>query len=279
MIYKLIISVIICILILLKYCCKNNKIKFSLMAIFKNEEQYLEEWLKYHISQGIEHFYLYCNDPNIEKYDYLYKYEKYITLIEWTDKKNISITKTIQKEAYKNCIQTFYNDYDYIMMLDIDEFLVNKNGIVIDYLNSLDKNKTKALKIPRFNFGSNGHVKKPEGNVMDNYKTCENICSSYKTIANINFVVKKLDFFGVHDFNLNKKNGKIYNNYFVYDFSKKEPIKCNINTVNETPLIINHYFTKSYDEYLKRCSMWKDGGVNNIHFRNNCEENFKKYDY
>jgi hypothetical protein len=66
----------------------NKKYKLTIMAIFKNEQDYMLEWLDHHINQGFDHFYLYCNDPNLSKYPYLNdkKYEKYITLIPWTDK-------------------------------------------------------------------------------------------------------------------------------------------------------------------------------------------------
>ena len=46
----------------------------------------------------------------------------------------------------------------------------------------------------------------------------------------------------------------------------------------ETPLIINHYYTKSYDEYLKRCKLWENGGINNTIYRKNCSEVFSKND-
>ena len=53
----------------------SDKNRLSIMAIFKNEELYLEEWLQYHIKEGINHFYLYSNDKNMEKYNFLDKYQ------------------------------------------------------------------------------------------------------------------------------------------------------------------------------------------------------------
>ena len=242
------------------------KFKFVIMAIFKDEEHYIEEWLIHHINQGVQHFYLYCNDPFPLKYNNIFnKFSHKITLIPWVDKFNNGV-KTIQKQAYTHCIQSFYEQFHFIMMLDIDEFIVNinKNDTVIDFLNTLDYN-TEALKVQRFNFDSNGHVIKPHGNVMDNYTNSEKICSSYKTIANIHFVNKHLFFFGVHDFNLINK-GKIYNKYLNYSYNGF-PNKCSSISVNEIPLVINHYYSKSDQENNKRKLLWINGGVNPINYR------------
>ena len=273
----------ILVILFILYLCSNNyehfeeenkKYELCIMAIFKNEEQYLEEWLKHHINQGISHFYLFSNDEKIHNYMYLNSYKDYITLINWTNKKNDG-EDTIQRQAYNYCIQNYCKECEYLMMLDIDEFCISLNqNKVIDVLKSLDKN-TKAIKVQRYDFGNNGHKTKPKGNVMDNYKKHEKICSSYKTIANTNYIDTSKNFYGVHDFPFLNKEGKVYNEYFDYKY-KGYPNSCNVTDNNEVPLVINHYYTKSYEEYLNRCKLWENGGVNNVGYRKNCEKLFKE---
>jgi hypothetical protein len=270
-----IFTFILAVYAILCYCSHRVKHNLCIMAIFKNEHEYMEEWLKHHIRQGISHFYLYCNDEHIENYKYLDLYKPYITLIDWTNVSNNG-SQTIQRQAYTHCVQHYNKYYKYILMLDLDEFIVSSSGTVIDYINSLDYNNTCALKIPRFNFGSDGHIKKPAGNVMDNYFTKEKICSSYKTIANSQYIDTSQNFYGVHDFNL-LNSGKIYNAYLSYA-KTGFPSGCSINDINETPLVINHYFTKSYDEYIKRCSLWTNGGINPVNYRKDCASKFHLVD-
>jgi hypothetical protein len=262
----------------------SDKNKLSIMAIFKNEELYLEEWLIHHIKEGIHHFYLYSNDINMKKYKFLDKYKDKITLIPWT---NVKIKKhsTTQRDAYTHCIINYIDEYDFLLMLDIDEFLVSllKNKKVIDIVNKFDKNKVKAVNLQRYNFGANGHVKKPDGGVMKNYKKHEKICSSYKAMANSKYINTSHKYYGVHDHPYKNKEGIIYNSYFKYDEDDEKdiyigPNKCNKNSINEIPLVINHYYTKSQEEYLKRCKLWMNGGINNIGYRKNCEKNFNKSD-
>lgn len=259
----------------------NNKYFFSIMAIFKNEEDYLQEWLEHHIGQGVEHFYLYCNDPDNNKYTYLLNknYDKYITLIDWTNQEN-NQEGTVQKKAYFDCVKKYSHETKYLMMLDIDEFLfptTNKTAVSVikEYTNN---NKViTAIKVQRFDYGSNGHKKKPNGRVVDNYFNHEKICSSFKTIANTSYIDKTQPFYGVHDFifreNIESKES-IINAYLKY--KDTAPCGCTENDVNEIPLKINHYYSKSYEEFMKRCKMWEKGGVNNIRYRKNCDELFKQ---
>ncbi|AYV75799.1 MAG: phosphorylcholine metabolism protein LicD and glycosyltransferase family 92 domain containing protein [Terrestrivirus sp.] len=250
-----------------------------IMGIFKDEQDYLEEWLTYHINQGISHIYLYSNDEKMENYKFLEKYKDYITLIPWINKKNI-MSDTIQRQAYKHCVDNYNNEYQFIMMLDIDEFLVpiNKNK-VIDVINSVDKNNTKAMKIQRYNFNANGHITRPNGKVMDNYTKHEDICSSYKTIANSKYIDTTKKFYGVHDFPFTDKKGKVYNNYFNYSNNHGNPHGCSKDDKNEIPLIINHYYTKSREEYLKRCNLWKNGGINPVGYRKDCDKLFESLQF
>lgn len=278
-IYMILIMICVILIIIQNYEYNKRKYKMAIMAIFKNEDSYMEEWLDHHIKEGFDHIYLYSNDPDMNKYKYLssQKYKGYITVIPWIDKKN-DINGTVQRKAYTHCVQTYKNEYQYIMMLDLDEFVINITGnSVRNYIESLNPKYTKALKIQRYNFGSNGHIKRPKGKIMDNYNKHEKICSSYKTMANIDFVDTSKIFYGVHDFRYNRNQGKIYNKYFDYKY-KGYPNGCKKENLNETPLVINHYYTKSYDEYLNRCHMWKNGGINNVGYRQDCEKNFRKND-
>ena len=265
-----------------QFISNNKTFDLAIMTIFKNEHEYMEEWIQHHISQGFNQIYLYCNDPNIILYTYLSKpqYTQYIKLIDWVDKKNIG-SQTIQRQAYTHCVKTFSHKCQFLLMLDLDEFIVPTKSYlkVSDYINELkpEWNNITAFKIQRYDFGSNGHISKPTGLVMSNYTLHEKICSSFKTLANTDFIDKKKDFFGVHDYNYLSKNGKIFNDYFGYH-ETGFPNSCKHNSINEIPLVINHYYTKSYQEYLTRCKLWKYGGINPIGHRTDCENKFKSRD-
>lgn len=292
LIISIVLLFIILIFITIKYIIVNNKkeqfkleIKkydLAIMAIFKNEQDYMEEWIEHHINQGFNKIYLYCNDNNIHLYPYLskQKYKDYIELIDWTDKKNIG-SNTIQRQAYTHCVKTYSYNCQFLLMLDLDEFTIPMKPYkkISDYINELKPkwNDIMAFKIQRYDFGSNGHINKPNGSVMSNYTKHEKICSSFKTLVNTDYINKNADFYGVHDYNYIDKQGYIYNNYFGYH-ETGFPNACKNNSINEIPIVINHYYTKSYNEYLNRCDLWKNGGINPIGFRTDCENKFKSRD-
>jgi hypothetical protein len=262
---------------------ESKKYSISIMAIFKSEQDYMKEWLEHHISQGFEQIYLYSNDPNIHLYPYLKepKYIPYIKLIDWTDKKNNGMD-TIQRQAYTHCVQTYSHETQFLMMLDLDEFVlpIKSYPTVSKFIHSLKPqwDKICAFKIQRYDFGSGGHITKPNGLVIESFKFHEKVCSSFKTLANTDYIDKSSKFWRVHDFNfIPNKYGKIFNSYFGYH-ETGFPNSCKPNSINEIPLVINHYYTKSYEEYLSRCELWETGGVNPIGHRTDCENKFKSRD-
>lgn len=260
-----------------------KKYNLAIMAIFKNEQDYMEEWLDHHITQGFEQIYLYCNDPNIHLYKYLLKpeYKFKIQLVNWINKKNNGID-TIQRQAYTHCVQTYSHQTQFLMMLDLDEFVVpiKSYSTTSEYILSLKPqwNNITAFKIQRYDFGSGGNITKPKTSVMESYKFHEKVCSSFKTLANTDYIDKFSKFWRVHDFNLlSNKSGKIFNSYFGYH-ETGFPNSCKPNSINEIPLVINHYYTKSYQEYLARCELWGEGGINPIGHRTDCVNKFKSRD-
>lgn len=54
---------------------KNKKHKLSVVAIFKNEADYIYEWIAYHLLMGVEHFYIADNDSSDETAEILKKLE------------------------------------------------------------------------------------------------------------------------------------------------------------------------------------------------------------
>ncbi len=247
---------------------RNKKYKLVVVGIFKNEEDYLEEWINHYLNQGFDHIYLYNNDPDFHKYNYLDNYKDKITVIPWANKKSIG-KFSIQRQAYTDCIKNHSKDYQWILLADIDEFIksTDKNKKVVDIIEKLDTKKIKSVRIPRFNFGNSGHIEKPFGNVVDNYNRREKECSSFKTLANIRFVDIGRKFLTVHDFPYNCHKGKIINKTLSTNSRK-----CSPNFKNKIPLVINHYYTKSYEEYKKRCKMWQDKPVNFPGRRKVCDD-------
>lgn len=273
MMKNVILFLLLIITIIIYYFNHNNQENFKnkkkdylvILAIFKNEEDYIYEWLDFHIKQGIDHFYLYDNNDIINK-NFFKKYNDKVTIIPWN---NISYTKvnTVQRQAYNHFIQNFNNNFKWVLQCDIDEFIYSidpKIKNIKEIINKYTNNNTSHIRIPRYNFGDSNHKTKQKGGILKNFIYREKYISSYKAISNINFIDTNIKSKGVHRF-IYKKNGNIINKHIKIRIKRNNKI-----TKNEIPLVINHYYTKSREEYVNRCNMWKDNKINFIDSRKNC---------
>lgn len=95
--------------------------KFGLVSVAKNEEKYLEEWLKYHFSLGFDNITIYDNGGNGE--------------LKSNDKLTVydAPGERIQLQAYQDSLSKMtYGQWN--LYLDIDEFLNISNLSVQDFL-------------------------------------------------------------------------------------------------------------------------------------------------
>lgn len=112
----------------------HKKYKFSICALFKNEERFLKEWIEYHKLIGVDHFYLYDNESCDRSRDVLVPYikEGLITLIYWPDRiidrdpeHSAHWALGTQLTAYENAAKyTALNDTDWLVFMDVDEYLL-----------------------------------------------------------------------------------------------------------------------------------------------------------
>ena len=81
---------------------RSKKYKVAICAIFKNEANYMKEWIEFHQMMGVDHFYLYNNNSADDYFSVLSQYiEKgIVTLVEWPEVPG-------QLTAYKNWYEKY----------------------------------------------------------------------------------------------------------------------------------------------------------------------------
>lgn len=224
----------------------------SIAAIVKDEVEYIEEWIQFHILMGIEHFYIYDNESSDGTTEILKEYEKIglVTYIFWPGKAQ-------QSPAYSNAIDSFKNNSIYIAFIDADEFLfsVTENKI-IDELNQI-LNQYKESREPEF--------EKEPAAVGVNWRTYG---TSFYSNKSDDLVIKRFVFRKRANEGINIHIKSIYNPRAVVRIGVHHaefvPGYCCISeNGSEIPgpffrdgrclrLRINHYVSKSKEEYIKR---------------------------
>jgi tetratricopeptide (TPR) repeat protein len=127
----------------------------SLCLICKDENDYLPEWLNYHILMGVDRFYIYDNESRISLRETLKVYiEKgWVVVIDIAG-------KGVQLHAYDHCLQTFGAYTRWMGFIDTDEFLVPKTNLNLKELLK-EYEAFGGLAISSLFFGSNGHQNRP----------------------------------------------------------------------------------------------------------------------
>ena len=141
----------------------------GIVAIVKDEADYLEEWLAYHLALGVDHFFIYDNgstDGSAELLEGAINHGL-VTRIDWPIGGG-------QLPAYNHALRMFGNAAEWLAYYDPDEFLVplldeDIPSLLARYPDAAD------LRIPRVEYGFSGHRAKPEGLAIDNYTHVANV--------------------------------------------------------------------------------------------------------
>lgn len=102
----------------------------SMVAIFQDEARFLPEWIEYHQSQGVQHFWMYNNNSKDDYKAALAPYIKkgLVELIEWPSVQESNdwshFSFTTQPGAYNDALKRARGKSRWLAINDTDEFLL-----------------------------------------------------------------------------------------------------------------------------------------------------------
>lgn len=131
--------------------------KVALVCIAKWEENYIDEWIRYHKLLNFDRIFIYDNG-NDWKPTSLVHTDKDVTLIPWSDAiaKKMEARNHRQTGAYNNFIKT-HQEYDWVLFIDCDEFLVLKKNKTIHEFIEQYNHGSQCIGIYTYLFGDNSH--------------------------------------------------------------------------------------------------------------------------
>jgi len=219
-----------------------RKFNFSVCLIIKDEGDYIEEWLQWHIRQGVSHFYIYDNGstPPIKTFipNVLLGF---CTIIDFTG----SYFRT-QIAAYDHCLKNFSNENEWIAFIDTDEFIrvISYNDIP-EFLKTIPA-EIDAVLLKWIVYGADGQIKKTNAPVRDRFHTAVNYPAGYPSCKSIirPSRVNKMD---VHiPMQSNKKELMIANE------KSQRVLGAFDANVTCDDIVIDHYFTRSLEEWVEK---------------------------
>ena len=248
----------------LKKRIKNNQTKpkyyLSICAIAKNEGPYFREWIEWHLTHGVDCFYIYDNESTDDTKVILEPYIKQgiVKYKYWPGYRQ-------QLAAYDDCIETNRFMTQWIAFIDLYEFIVPiKDTTVSDFLKRFEA--FAAVEINWLIYGSGGQKVKKPGMVMERFK--HHSIPNHPLNRHVKSIVNPLKVYtmiGCHE--AAKISGYAvdsHGNIINKNFRDREP--------QQDVIRINHYAVKSYEEFsdkkLKGRASGRQRRINDDYFRN-----------
>jgi hypothetical protein len=210
--------------------------------MFLDEAAYLREWIEFHKLVGVERFYLYDHESTDESRALLEPYveRSEVVVRDWPIYPG-------QVEAYDDCVERNREESRWIAFIDIDEFLFSPTGRPVPEI-LRDYEEFPAVGVNWVNFGTSGHTAKPQGLVIENFVHYKLNPKAQRTIKSIVDPRRALAGATGHYF--------AYVDGAVAVDERKRPIAGPEPAFSETPSVellrINHYTTKSEEEFLRK---------------------------
>lgn len=263
---------------------RQMKHRISLCLIFKNEAPFLKEWIDYHRTIGVDHFYLYNNESNDNYSEVLKKYidEKIVTLINYPGSQ-------VQMEVYKHCFETFKDETNWIGFFDADEFICPKEKTDLnDWISNYSK--FNSVLIYFLVFGTGGRLEHDYSkNVIEQYFNCwENIQNYGKCFVNTRATITNYNTGTLNHSTTSKFSLLGFNLHLppINQFGDICPCTYVLGGVKgkkeNSDIQLNHYFTKSWDIYKIKLNRsdgyFKDGPRKKLNYFYFHEEKCTSYD-
>ena len=212
----------------------------SLCLCVKDEdEDYLREWVDYHILIGVERFFIYDNGSRVRVRETLAEYvaDGRVFVVDAPD-------KGVQQTAYAHCLHYLGPHTRWLGFIDADEFFVLKTTQDLRQFLTLYEDYG-GLGVHWVMFGSSGHIEKPPGSQIKNF-----ILAAPPDFQPNNFIKSIVQpQYAVYP-------GKVHHFFYKagYHVVNENYVKI---TGFETPrtvekIQLNHYFTRSREQFRKK---------------------------
>lgn len=224
----------------------------AIIAIARNENDYLDEWIQYYRHLGFNHIYLWDNNDvdDLSVYSITNKYD-FVTILDARGR-----TKLEQLGRQRGCYQQTYNqiknEYDWVGIFDIDEFLFVPDTIE-NFVTQPVFNDTSCIHLNWRYYGDNDLVLYDPRPVQERFiEPCpDNV--KYALREHENGWVKSLI------------RGRLPNCQILVHSAITPNMKCRhangklcdgsleyIDYIDFSCGYVKHYGTKTIDEYIKR---------------------------
>lgn len=214
------------------------------------DEDYIEEWCEHYYNLGFDFIYILedLNGMDLKFIDMPYikdKVDNNKMLIEQIPHRNQWHTYPIFYNKYKT-------EFNWCGIFDSDEFLIlNKHKNIQEFINEPIFKNADVITVNWRNYGDNGKLYKEFGTVKERFTT---LSKSKKDIVETKIIIKgNLQLTKFYIGHCCIANNDPYKTVFCNGehYTKMDPF----HKVDYSVAALNHYYTKSTEEFIKRKSI------------------------
>lgn len=241
---------------------KKRKYPLAVCAIFRNEANFLKEWIEYHMMIGASHFYLYNNLSEDHYLEVLQPYidRNVVELFDWPyESEGFPDWNAVQCNAYNDALARAKKRVGWLAVIDTDEYIVPVHAKnLVKYLSKF--RRYGGLAINWQLFGTSFVERLPKDKLMIEcliLKAPEQFEENrfVKSIVN----PRKVAFFG-------DPHCPDYKSDYFAITSDKRRLPGSITGINEISakhIRIHHYWARTEDFFwdvkVGRRAKWKEG--------------------
>ena len=214
-------------------------------AIFRNENSWLDEWIRYHRAVGVERFYLYCDEVDSRVSDRIlrpYEEKQIVELVHVRDMEHLDQKATVwrHKDIVCDVLKKTRSLSQWLALVDLDEFILPRR---CDDLRELLENyeSESALAVNWNIFGTGGYVKRPPTQINHLLHRAKGDFSSHHFVKSIvrpeKVQMERVD--NVHYFPTHE--GRTVD-------ERGETVRGMRHTISTECVRINHYATRSWQD-------------------------------
>jgi hypothetical protein len=258
------------------------KYDVAILAVFKNEQSFLPEWLDHYFNRNIDHIYLLNDKSSDLSVDIILDHpnKANISLLHTSDEDQIKLQDR-QKYLYNKYYNYIIDQTKWIGILDLDEFCYSPSETDFKkIINLYDHQKYQELIIDWYWFGSNNFLEQPKNIIESFTKRSKNlskiIAKEYHSNNQENIIgydfewccksFAKTKYINQLQHHYNIFNWNQYKNYISIGRNKE----FSKNLSDEIIMFINHYLG-SYNYYMS--NKVKRGSCNNNKILHNNKKN------
>ncbi len=237
--------------------------KIACVAVVKDEERYIAEWIAYQLALGFDTVVLLDNGSADQTKAIAARFApRYdVRVLDWPIR-----TPDYLIQAYAHAAREFAVEFAWLGYLDTDEFLVLDDGVSLKpRLEALPD--AAAVAVPWAMFGSSGHRESPAGLVIENYQ--HRGPADFDPNRHVKSIIRpelmKTSLNG-HAFEMDGPYVDLAGREVAWEFPA-----CLAAAPDYAGGKVNHYFTRSWDDWLAKLRR-------GYHDRKRPEDEFYVYD-